>query len=415
MRSLKPLLALAILGMVCASFGLHGTSSAFTGTTSNPAGNFSAAASFATCSAGSTPPIFLTGLEAGTVPIVPTSASFFEQLVTGGGTPAADSSVKRNGAYSLRVNKSSAGTSYAARRNLNVNMVVTRLAVRLASLPAGDAQLVVITANAGENVALRYESTDSKLYFGWSSSGETAGPVVSAGTWYLIDLRFNAATDPRTANWQVNGAAQTTISESETASTVRDYRLGSGVGSQVMDVNYDDVVVSTNSADYPFGDGKVIALKPSAMGTNSGAGNFQDDDNSAVDAATWGRLDDQPMSGFTDWAKQVSASAASYLEVQIADTSETCFNGVSGLVSYAASGTSTNDGKTSVYDGATQSVVYSGVMNTTTLSYASAILTPATTWSQAAVNGLKARIGYSSNVAAVPYWNALMLEVDVNL
>jgi hypothetical protein len=152
------------------------------------------------------------------------------------------------------------------------------------------------------------------------------------------------------------------------------------------------------------------------MGTNVGAGNFQDNDNSAVDAATSGRLDDQPMSDFTDWAKQVSASATSYLEVQFADTSEACFNGVSGLLAYAASGTSSNDGRTSVFDGSTESVVHSGAMNTTTLSYTSAMVSPAVpSWNQATVNGLKARIGFSSNVAAVPYWNALMLEADVDL
>jgi hypothetical protein len=69
---------------------------------------------------------------------------------------------------------------------------------RLASLPAADAQLAVLTANAGQNIALRYES------------------------------QRRQASDPRTADWQVNGVAQTQNTESETGSTVRDYRRAQG-------------------------------------------------------------------------------------------------------------------------------------------------------------------------------------------
>ncbi|HLQ48826.1 MAG TPA: hypothetical protein VK233_07615, partial [Candidatus Dormibacteraeota bacterium] len=46
------------------------------------------------------------------------------------------------------------------------------------------------------------------------------------------------------------------------------------------------------------------------------------------------------------------------------------------------------------------------------LQYASVIVAPASVpWTQAAVNGLLGRIGFSTDVTPNPYWDALLLEV----
>src|SRR5205814_310244 len=59
--------------------------------------------------------------------------------------------------------------------------------------------------------------------------------------------------------------------------------------------NYDDVVVSSAGADYPLGDGKVLILRPNAMGTNNTATDFQNDDATAINSTSYTRLDETPM------------------------------------------------------------------------------------------------------------------------
>ena len=150
------------------------------------------------------------------------------------------------------------------------------------------------------------------------------------------------------------------------------------------------------------------------MGTSSGVGSFSEQDGSAIDANSWQRLDDDPMTSGADYVRQtVPGSGSDYVELTFGDTSASCVVGVSGLVLYdAASNTGTNVARTSIFDGTTERVVYLGDMSTTTLTYRSAIVAPAAAvWAPTAVNGLKARIGYSTDATPDPYWDALLLEV----
>jgi hypothetical protein len=114
-----------------------------------------------------------------------------------------------------------------------------------------------------------------------------ASTTVSAGTWYLVELRLVAGTNPRTADWQIDGAAQTAVSAAATASTVSTLRLGSTVAADAFTANYDDVLVSATTGDYPLGAGTVVALRPDAMGTSGGSGSFRNNDGTAIDATTY--------------------------------------------------------------------------------------------------------------------------------
>jgi hypothetical protein len=60
-------------------------------------------------------------------------------------------------------------------------------------------------------------------------------------------------------------------------------------------------------------------------------------------------------------------------------------------------------------------VIFTGSHAATTLLYKAAMVqNAAATWSQAAVNGLVGRVGYSTDVAPVPHWSTLLLEVDAS-
>ena len=93
----------------------------------------------------------------------------------------------------------------------------------------------------------------------------------------------------------------------------------------------------------------------------------------------------------------------------------TCIREVSAVLAYHAAGTSADNGKTSIFDGPTETVVFSGDMSQTALQYKSAVVTPAAApWNQAAVNGLVARVGYSTDSSPNPYWDSIVLEAAVD-
>jgi hypothetical protein len=87
--------------------------------------------------------------------------------------------------------------------------------------------------------------------------------------------------------------------------------------------------------------------------------------------------------------------------------------GVEGQAALFSSGTLANDGTTRIVDsaGTTLTDIYAGDMSETSLHYRRAIITaPGGGWTAANFNGLKARVGLSSDVIDVPRWAALMLQ-----
>ena len=289
-----------------------------------------------------------------------------------------------------------------------------RLYLRLASLPAADvAELLSVDAAAGNDLRIGYRASGSRLTIRFGNAAVTAASSsVNAGTWYRLGLRLTADTNPRTADWQIDGVPQTSISSVGAASVVNTLRFGSTVNADAYTANYDDVVISATAGDYPLGAGSVVALRPNGMGTSVTPGSFLHEDGSAIDANTYIRLDDDPLSTATDYVRQATIGPGDYVELTLADTAAACIAGVSAIVAYHAAGTPVDNGKASIFDGATERIVFSGDMSQTALQYASVSVAPAAgSWTTSAVNALQARIGYSSDVTPNPYWDAVMLEV----
>jgi hypothetical protein len=395
------LLSAALLGT---AIGV--TASAFSGQTSNAGNSFQAASSFGGCPSAPTP-VWLTGLEHGQVST--SGGGLFDAL---NGSPTADSTVKRNGTYSLKL--APAGTVQKATKNLPAgqSVVVARFAVRLASIPSGSSELF-LTQAGGSAAIFEYDATAGKFATRFVFGGSAIGSAPSAGSWHLIDMKVNVGTNPRTIDWRVDGVAQPQASYSTAAATTTAVEFGAP-NARTYTANYDDMIVSQTAADYPIGDGKVLALRPNAMGTHNTPANFQNNDGTAIDANTYTRLDDDPMTSSVDYVKQVTALSTSYVELGFADTVESCFNGVSGVLAYHSAGTAANNGKASIFDGTAERTIFSGDMSESSLFYKSAVITPAASpWTQSAVNGLIGRVGYSTDVNPEPFWDALLLEYDV--
>lgn len=391
-----------------------------------------------TCPASQPNLAWMTGMEHGTRS---TLGGIFSPGVTAG--TSADTAVKRSGAYSLKVTTTGAAAYAPALIGGFSSAQVAHFAIRLDALPTADiTELAALYSAQSGTYAfhLGYQASTNKFMARIRSSSTSYGPwivantgagTVTAGSWYTIDMRLDASASPLTASWQVNGTPQGGASIAGTSST-SNYQLVLGNSFSTtagFTANYDDITTSQVATEYPIYDMAIQRLAPNGMGAGNGNPGtvMQDDDSTAVDSTSWSRLDEVPITGGTDYIKQVANSTGNHAEVTFADPAESCIRAVRGYMSWDPMNSSqANNGKTSVFDGASESVVWNGSMsnNSTTTHYTrAAFITPGgrvdaitgqpPPWTQAAVSGLVARMGYSSDASPNPRWLAVMLEYGV--
>src|SRR5206468_10455631 len=94
-----------------------------------------------------------------------------------------------------------------------------------------------------------------------------------------------------------------------------------------------------------------------------GSSNFKET-GAAIDVNAYTHVDDLPMNTMTDYLQQVTVSTTSYLQLDMTDPAEWCFNGVQALVSYHSPNGGANSGKSSIFDGTQETVVQSGDVST---------------------------------------------------
>ena len=401
-RRLPLVLLLVAAGVVLVGAVVGLTYSALSSTSSNPSSNLSAAGAF--CNRSSA--VWLTGMEHGVVSTV--GGGIFTTVT---GAPTADNVTFRNGAYSLRIADAAAGSTINALKTFTASsVVVARFAVRLSSLPGVSSNLVYI--DSGTDLVFGYDQATQKFQLTLGASTATSASTVSAATWYVIDLRYDMRNNPNLGDWRVNGVAQGQVSLAAAATTANGFGLGATANPSIFTANFDDIFVANQLTAYPVGDGKIVPLVPDGVGTHNTPGNFRNDDGTAINATSWQRLDEVPMNSITDYVRQQTNGGGSYLEFSLANTTETCVREISAVLAYHSANTPANDGKASVFAGSTESIMFSGDMSVNTIQYASVIAAPTTApWSQAAVNGLLTRVGYSTDTNPNPYWDAIMLEV----
>ncbi|MDP9336280.1 MAG: hypothetical protein M3Q30_23610, partial [Actinomycetota bacterium] len=288
----------------------------------------------------------------------------FSQFFTGANTAQllADTAVARYGTYSVKVAPNAVATYIEGLFPVENASGTVRFAVRLASLPSADVELMRIQPlSGGQPLQLMYHTSTQKfaLQFVGNTSVESSS-TVSAATWYLIEIKEDMSTTTWSANWRVNKVDQSarTLSVGATGKWYAFY-LGT-LSAATYTANYDDVAVSSTGADYPLGDGKVLILRPNGMGTHNTSADFQNNDATAINSTSYQRLDDTPMNTSTDYIKQVTALSTAYIELTMADTTETCVRLVQGDLLYdPLNSNQSNNGKTSIFDGSTESIVYS--------------------------------------------------------
>jgi hypothetical protein len=402
----------SVLIMVVAMAGpsIDGTQSAFSAVTADASNTFASAATF--CTATSATALWVTGFEHGAM----STAGFgvADDISTGTGSSiAANATGKRNGAYGIRVTKANNSQAWYYKSFTPTGVVTLRMAFKLDALPGADVvALASVLPASGKELWIAYDAGLQRYAMRWSTNGaagpEVGGAAVTAGSWQYLELKVDMASNPRRVDWRVNGAAQPAATYSETGSTVTGISLGSWqIPSGPFTLNADDILVLSGGAAYPPGDGRVSALRPSANDTHTNPGHFTNNGGSAIDSASWSRLDDAPFGSDMEWVTQVTGNAASMLNFQIEDTAEPCINAVWGLSGHTSPGTW--NGSTAVVVGGTTRVFHNA--NFTGDQIHGGLIAPATSWSTAAVNGMTFRVGGSTSPDK-PIWHSLMVEVD---
>jgi hypothetical protein len=421
--AVRVLVVLVVLAAAAGLGKLGATFAAFSATTQTGASTFTAAASFGCPDTVS--PLWLTGFEHGGS-ILTDGGGIFDDLT---GAPTADSAVKNHGAYSLKVLDASAANAInGAKTTTATSSFVTRFAIRLDSLPVSAVtELARVDAAAGNDLQLGYDAATQKLRLALGTTATpvatvTAATTISAGTWYVIDLRLATSTTARTGSWRIDGAAQTAVTNTEAASSSSKLSFGSTIVDDLFTANYDDVKVSATAADYPLAYGRILKLSPNSLGTPLDTTHFAYvGDSSPVTAGDWAYLDDVPLrGGFTsvlDGIKQNVSGGTNYLQVNFADTAETCITGVWALGAGFTSQAPAQSAKLSIFDGGTERLIHNGTWpaSTTQAVRSAAVLPASSPWTTATLNALIARFGYSSDATRGPAVNGLMLEYEVGM
>lgn len=362
-----------------------------------------------------------TGFEYGLAAPV-TSGGGIADLGTGTGC-SIQNSVVRTGSYALQINTSAAAMSIGKNIIGSPTAVAFRVYINFGTQPASEGVAIAWQYHASALFSIKYFDSTKRLYASVGSGSVKSGPIVNAGTWYRIDYLADCSGTTWTMDWSVDGAPQTQATETgHSASTFSggSNRIGFS-GAVTGNIYYDDVARSETGTDFPIGAGGVIGLRPNADGTHNNAANtLEDIDGNDIDGVTYfafDKLDENPWvnTANADFVRQTAIEATKYCEIQFADTTQNNIHGVRAIQQDAASGTPANNAKSYIIDSDAQSTtLFDGDTSNTSAFYRSVqVLTPAGGWTQAYVNSLKCRFGYSSDVgpSANPYWLAIMLEV----
>ena len=377
------------------------------------------------------------GFEWGTASGIATAAgqSPFDQVT---GTPAIVSTNPRTGVYCLELSGSAAAEnltwiSGTGALGAGASFGVLRVCVLFpSSLPGGDLELCSLETTSQAKLTLRYRTSGTKLTLQVSTGTEVDGPIVTADTWYGIDLRLDARTTTYKGDWQVDGADQAQATGASTADLVSVVRLG-WVTAATATVRYDDVAVSKIAGHYPFGDVQVRLLKPEATLTISGtAGNFAlvtaNATGGAFDAAT-------ALTNISELPPTVGAGASGFCQTAIAtadyvnipmETYQAAPDGAVRAVrmyacGWAASTTAATIGFR-LWDGTAETALYAaadpGFDNAATEWVCKSRKSPSAakiTWDQAKLDALAYRVGFSGDATPDIGIHAIYAEAAVRV
>jgi len=389
-----------------------------------------------------------TGFEYGTEAGIATGAN--PNFNTVAGTPVVVSTSPRNGTYCLELSASAAieNVAWTAAGNLfgGTTQQCCRFSVYFpSSLPAGDVVLCSSEpATAGQFTIIRFKNATSKLSIQVGSGTEVVSDAtVSTNTWISVDYRIDARTTTHKADWKVRYSdasswvdqTQATMAGATVPSAGFTLRLG-WVANTTATVRYDDVVVSNTGGHFPLGDFAITLLKPDPAGTLTISGtstNFQTFTANGTLVA-WdatvakNAIDEVPptLGASADGFAQVGIAASDYVEIPMETLNAAvvggAIRGVRAIIcGWAASALAATFGFR-FHDGVSE-LAPTGAINPTFDNtstpgwYAHMIrgITSRQDWTQAKLDALTVRAGFSTDTSPAVGVHAVYCEVALKM
>ena len=360
-------------------------------------------------------PTFFTGFEhkivaacGGTV--VPPSEMLWNTVT---GSPVAETTTVHHGGAALRLNP--AGTvenvlldfvSGAQRRVLSMGF-------RIVTLPTLATNLLIFQGN-DKFIQL---STAGVLSAS-AGAGTVTGPTITTGVWYILDMDINSTANPHTLDWRVDGVVQTQATDAVAAQDMTGMLLGS-TSAISIDWIMDCLTLSSTGADYPMGHLTTLGYLPNedADITQVSTGAFQDGAAAAISGANpaWDNLLAIGDAAETTFVQQTAIAAAGYINVGFAPSSEASAPvAVMAEVAMRADSATTTNGQVQIDDGGTLDS-FTGLFDpseATNVNRWNLMLNKPSggSWTTAAFNDLKMRIGYSTDANPDVHFVGLMFE-----
>jgi hypothetical protein len=311
---------------------------------------------------------------------------------------------------------------------------------------SGTPTVLTFRPTVGTDLLLIYEVSSERFGLRWgagSVSWQTG--TTPLNTWAWIELRVKVSATTHRADWwiETGDGLQTSPAylTGMTSTSMSLSRMGS-LTSQTATIDYDDVVVSSHYAAFPMGTHKVIALGVDTGGTATVSGtaaNFKvftaNGTLGAFDsAACLAALDERPptVSAAADGLVQVTTAASDYVELPMQTYTLAADEVIAGLRVVASmwSGAGAGAGHLQIkgWDGTTETILVPQTTTTLTWDAESPTAlsstrplwmarmykaTPGVPWTQAQLNTMTLRMGYSTDATPTMGISAIYLEVAI--
>lgn len=308
--------------------------------------------------------------------------------------------------------------------------VVVAMRFRFSVLPTTSTDFISMDVAAGSDRAGFFFDSSTNKINAWISGGSTQASVatVSVNTWYTLEWKFDCS-GTNTLDWKLDGVAgaQSTGGGSSTVARLQFGNRSAGTGT----AQYDQIVVSSTAADYPLGNHliKLLTVDPAGTVTTNSSTNFRAFTNNGTIGGSFNAtdirdaIDEVPptIGASADGAVQISNNSTGYIEIPM--TTYTLAGGetIAGVrmvaCGWAADATSSLIGFRS-YNGTTETVIYAVAdpgfdASTTDPTWACGMLTLADVNTQAELDALAFRMGFSTDAAPDVGVHAIYAEVAV--
>ncbi len=320
-----------------------------------------------------------------------------------------------DGASARNLSRSDVGTG-AADHNTG------SLYFRVASAPSVDSIFLSIQAG-GFNVPRVRIMAAGTITLDIRGSSIQTGPSVSDNAWHRLDWHTDTSTTTWTVDWAVDGANQTqsSLAGQTAGSDPKTLIYGSTTTTHTLTIDIDDVVIGDAAGDYKINAGaayNVGVLQLTGDGTHNAGTNIIEDQagTDIVSPNAFPLMNEIPVES-TDYVRQIAVGSGNYAEVTFEDTTHDSFVAVSALAYASAAQASNPNGTIRLVDSGGSTVVdlFSGNIgggSTTTRAVMAVVAPPGGTWDTSEVNGLKLRVGFSTDAtgSATPRWLLAILQ-----